>query len=186
MIDVRDNMIDAAVILLAQRGYQATSFHEVVTKSKSPRGSIYHHFPGGKDELIAAAITRQGQRAIALLDTLEGGSPTEVTAGFLAMWRALLSGAGFSTGCSLVGVTVSAGDANLVREAGAVFRAWHSRLAELFRAGGVDAETAMAFAALVLSASEGAVVIARAHASLDAFEMVARQLEAAASTLSAR
>ncbi len=184
MIDVRDNMIDAAVTLLAQRGYQATSFHEVVTKSKSPRGSIYHHFPGGKDELIAAAITRQGQRAIALLDALEGFPPTEVTAGFLAMWRALLSGTGFSTGCSLVGVTVSAGDAALVREAGTVFRAWHTRLAELLGAGGVDPATATSFAALLLSASEGAVIIARAQKSLDTFEMVARQLETAASALS--
>ena len=57
-------MIESAVVLLAKQGYRATSFDAVLERSKAPRGSIYHHFPGGKDELIAAAIDLAGARAI--------------------------------------------------------------------------------------------------------------------------
>jgi len=48
---VRDRMVQSAIILLAKRGYQATSFSEVLAGSQPPRGSIYHHFPEGKDQL---------------------------------------------------------------------------------------------------------------------------------------
>jgi TetR/AcrR family transcriptional regulator, lmrAB and yxaGH operons repressor len=60
---VRDRMVQSAIVLLAKRGYQATSFSEVLTESEAPRGSIYHHFPEGKDQLIAAAIEVAGARA---------------------------------------------------------------------------------------------------------------------------
>ena len=66
---VRDQMVDSAVILLAKHGLDGTSFTEVLTASGAPRGSIYHHFPGGKDELIAAAIEVAGARAVALLSS---------------------------------------------------------------------------------------------------------------------
>jgi TetR/AcrR family transcriptional repressor of lmrAB and yxaGH operons len=53
--DVRDRMIDGAIRLLAQRGLQATSFSEVLELTGAPRGSVYHHFPEGKDQLVSAA-----------------------------------------------------------------------------------------------------------------------------------
>ena len=53
---VRERMVDSAVVLLAKRGFQGASFSEVLAHSKAPRGSIYHHFPDGKEQLIAAAV----------------------------------------------------------------------------------------------------------------------------------
>ena len=78
--DVRDRMADTAARLLAERGYQSTSFSEVIDSSGAPRGSIYHHFPGGKDEPVAHALDRQAARVIAGLDRLEGRTPVEVVA----------------------------------------------------------------------------------------------------------
>ena len=49
-------MIDGAIRLLAKRGLQATSFSEVLALTGAPRGSIYHHFPEGKDQLIGAVL----------------------------------------------------------------------------------------------------------------------------------
>ena len=48
-------MIEAAMYLIASKGVQATSFADVLKASGAPRGSVYHHFPGGKDELVLAA-----------------------------------------------------------------------------------------------------------------------------------
>jgi AcrR family transcriptional regulator len=178
--DARDQMVRSAIVLLAQHGYQATSFGAVLEHSKAPRGSIYHHFPGGKDELIAAAVDRAGANAISLLDGLSGRSPLEVVEAFLAMWRAVLERSDFGAGCSVLAVAVSADSGGLVERAGSVFRAWSARLAELFVAGGRDPAPARALATLVIAASEGAVVLARAERDLAPFEAVAAQLRAAA------
>ncbi|MFM9150088.1 MAG: TetR/AcrR family transcriptional regulator, partial [Solirubrobacterales bacterium] len=56
----REKMIGGAASLLSQRGLQGTSFSEVLELTDTPRGSIYHHFPGGKDELVAEAIALLG------------------------------------------------------------------------------------------------------------------------------
>src|SRR5215813_15188975 len=88
---VRDNMIAGAARLLAQRGLQATSFSTVLAETSAPRGSIYHHFPGGKEELVTEAIEASRQHALSLIDQEMGASAVEVTRSFLTAWRALLT-----------------------------------------------------------------------------------------------
>ena len=68
-------MIAGAMKLLARRGLQATSFSEVLELTGAPRGSIYHHFPDGKDQLVAAAIALAGERALQPLEEIAGASP---------------------------------------------------------------------------------------------------------------
>jgi AcrR family transcriptional regulator len=175
---VREQMVDSAVILLATRGLDGTSFSEVLGASGAPRGSIYHHFPGGKDELIAAAIETAGGRAVALLRSLEGRSPEEIVDGFFAMWRAVLERSRFSAGCSVLAVTVAgsnggSGDAGgLLAAAGQVFRSWQSALAGVLAAGGVPAAAAEPFATLLIAASEGAVALSRAEQGYEPFDAV--------------
>ena len=54
--DTRRRMVATAAALLGSRGVRATSFSEVLARSRAPRGSIYHHFPGGKKELMRDAM----------------------------------------------------------------------------------------------------------------------------------
>ncbi len=84
-IDLGGRMVQSAVVLLAKKGVQATSSSEVLEASGEPRGSLYRQFPGGKDELIAAAVDLAGDGAIALLDRLEGWPTAEILDEFLAM-----------------------------------------------------------------------------------------------------
>lgn len=56
----RDRMVDSAIRLLATRGYQGASFSTILKDSKAPRGSIYHHFPGGKAEVVARVLRTTG------------------------------------------------------------------------------------------------------------------------------
>src|SRR5260370_18681306 len=87
---VRDQMLDGAIGLLAQQGLEATSVSEVLELTGAPRGSVYHHFPGGKDQLVGAAVDRAGARALLSLDGKQGASTEELTTVFLALWRELL------------------------------------------------------------------------------------------------
>src|SRR5258708_26004728 len=77
--NVCDRLIDGAIRLVAQRGLQATSFAEVLELTGAPRGSVYHHFPGGKDQLVGAAVDRAGARALQTLDRKQGASAEELT-----------------------------------------------------------------------------------------------------------
>src|SRR4051812_45966638 len=76
--DSRRKMIESTVTLLAKHGLDATSFSDVIAHSGTPRGSIYHHFPEGKDQLVDAALTLAGERALSVLDVVEGATPAEV------------------------------------------------------------------------------------------------------------
>jgi AcrR family transcriptional regulator len=169
-------MVQSAVILLAKKGVQATSFSEVLEASGAPRGSLYHHFPDGKDELIAAAVDLAGDRAIGLLDGLTGLPNDEILDAFLGMWRAVLDRSQFSAGCSVLAVTIAPSTPELLEHASSVFRAWRGRLAELFVAGGLTPDAARRYATSVVAASEGAVVLSRAEQSFEPFDLVAEEL----------
>jgi TetR/AcrR family transcriptional repressor of lmrAB and yxaGH operons len=171
---VRERMIAGAVRLLAQQGLQATSFSEVLALTGAPRGSIYHHFPGGKDQLVAAAVDAAGAHALEVLAPLAGSGPVVVTETFLGLWRLLLEHTSTTMGCAVLAVTVATDSGELLDKAGAVFRAWRARLAELLAAGGLP--NSDAFAATLIAASEGAVVMARASRSLEPFDAVAAYL----------
>jgi TetR/AcrR family transcriptional repressor of lmrAB and yxaGH operons len=184
--DVRARMIESAVLLLAQRGLQATSFTEVLEASAAPRGSIYHHFPAGKDQLIGSALELAADRMHGLLDTWEGATAQEVTDAFLGVWRVILTRSQLRAGCAVLAVTVATDSPELLDRTAAVFRDWRTRLAQLLERGGLPAGVAAGFATTLVAASEGAVVMSRAEQSMEPFELVADELSARLRELSAR
>src|SRR5690349_18488815 len=121
---VRDRMVDGAVALLATRGVEGTSFAEVLAATDAPRGSVYHHFPGGKTELVHAALELAGQRARTAMDATRGHPATVVVERFLDLWRGLLDVSRCTAGCAVVAVTVAAADDDLIEHAGSIFRTW--------------------------------------------------------------
>src|SRR5580704_6759013 len=179
---VRERMVESAVVLLAKHGFQGASFSEVLARSGTPRGSIYHHFPDGKEQLIAAAVDHAGAQAVQLLDTLDGRGAMEIVDGFMAMWRSVLQRSGLTAGCSVLAVTVSADSRELLNRAAQAFRSW---LAGLLRSAGLSPDDADGFATMLIAASEGAVVLARAQQALAPFETVHQQLRAIAAQYSA-
>ena len=142
----------------------------------APRGSIYHHFPEGKDQLIDAAIELAGDRALGVLDAVEGAPPIEVTRYFLDLWRQVLVRSNLRAGCAVLAVTVATDSPDLLDHAASIFRAWRARLAELYVTGGLEHAAAARLAVTVVAASEGAVVVSRAERSLEPFELVVEQL----------
>jgi len=174
--DARRKMIESAVTLLATRGLQGTAFSDVLARSGAPRGSIYHHFPEGKDELVDAAIELAGDRALRVLDAVQDSPPKEVTRYFLDLWREVLVRSDLRAGCAVLAVTVATDSPDLLGHAARIFRAWRGRLADLYARGGMDADAAARLATTVVAASEGAVVVSRAERTLEPFELVATQL----------
>ena len=174
--NIKQTMIERTAVLLAKKGLQGASFSEILEASGAPRGSLYHHFPEGKDQLVAAAVDLAGSVLIDFMDRCAGQSAEDVVLHFLTLWRAVLMRSECESGCAVLAVTVATDSNELLAHATAVFRAWRERLAELLKQGGLPAESARRFAMVMIASVEGAVVLSRADQSLEAFEVVAEQL----------
>src|SRR6202789_2827807 len=150
-------MIERTAVLLAKKGLQGTSFSEVLQASGAPRGSLYHHFPGGKDELVLAAMDAAGRRAEALLGPVRGQPADKAAETFIALWRAVLTRSGFEAGCAVLAVTVTSGSPELRDRAAQIFRTWRTLLAGILNEGGLPHKRADGLAAMLISTCEGAV-----------------------------
>jgi AcrR family transcriptional regulator len=173
-------MLASTAVLIRERGARATSIDDVLAHSGAPRGSVYHHFPDGKDQLVTAALQLAGSRALAAVDEWAGRTPVQVTEAFLALWRTVLVRSQLRAGCAVLAVTVATDSPDLLAVAADVFRSWRARLAAAFEEGGLAPVAAARFAATLVAASEGGVVMSRAEQSMEPFELVAEELVARA------
>jgi AcrR family transcriptional regulator len=174
--DVKTRMMQKAALSLAAKGLQRTSFSEVLKASGAPRGSLYHHFPGGKEELVLGALDLAGDFALQPLAHLSGRPATEIAQAFIALWRRVLSASHFGSGCAIAAVAVAAETPELLNRAAKVFRNWASHIGALLVEGGIAEDRAPALATLLISACEGAVILARAERSFGPLDLVAPEL----------
>lgn len=176
----RERMIRSAALLVRERGIEATSFSDVLAASGAPRGSIYHHFPAGKSQLIAEATEWSGSTiATGLERALAGGDPVAAMHAFIATWRGVLADSDFDAGCPVVAASVeSAANPGAREAAAAAFNAWNDALAEALERAGADTDRAKSLATLIVAAVEGAIVQCRALRSLDPLDRVEAELTA--------
>jgi AcrR family transcriptional regulator len=177
--DARQRMIESAALLTRERGVEATSFSDVLAHSGAPRGSIYHHFPDGKAQLIEEATRYAGDFiAAGLASSLTQQDPVAALRRFIATWRRVLRESDFGAGCPVLAATLEGERTPGARDAaGAAFSRWEDLLAAAFEEQGVTRERAHSLATLSIAAIEGAIVLARAERSLTPLERVARELE---------
>ena len=177
--NVRREMAQGAVRLLATKGLEGTSVPEVLDAVGAPRGSVYHHFPGGKQELIEAALELARGHAKYAMAEVSGEPATVVVERFVGLWEQLLRGSKLTAGCAVMAVAVAAGDnIDLLNHSGAIFSGWRDQMTSLLESGGIMPDEAEDLASLVIAACEGAVAIARAEGEMVAFRSVAGQLVA--------
>ena len=176
----RDRLLDAAVDLLQRQGYHGTGLNELLERSGAPRGSLYHYFPGGKEEIGAEAIARAGDQVAAAVAHLMRAKPTaadavQALAGLLA---AGLEASDFERGCPVAttALEVTPRSEPIRAAVQASFESWLAPLREGLEAAGFGAEEATRRADLAIAALEGALVLARARQNADVLRAAGRQL----------
>jgi AcrR family transcriptional regulator len=176
--DPRRRMLASAALLMRERGVDATSFSDVLEHSGAPRGSIYHHFPGGKTQLVEEATRAAGRFVAAGLEAaLAESDPVTALERFVDSWSAILRDTEFNAGCTILAVAVAGDQPPQARDAAAeVFTSWESILADAYERHQVPAGRARSLATLAVASLEGAVVLARAQRSLDPLKRVAGEL----------
>ncbi|WP_439098549.1 LmrA/YxaF family transcription factor [Amycolatopsis vastitatis] len=155
---------------------------DVVAHAEAPRGSLQHYFPGGKDQLIAEAVAWAGdyaaRRVARVAAKLEDPTPGKLFEAMAAQWRDEFTTAGFDAGCPLVAtVADTAATSDDLREAvGKAFDGWQRPVAATLEQLGVPPARSPSLAVLMLSALEGAIVLARAHRDVAPLDTVVAEL----------
>jgi AcrR family transcriptional regulator len=137
---------------------------DVAAVGKAPRGSIYHHFPGGKRQLAVEAATLEGTEIRALIErSLERDGVRGTLARFGEIFRHRVANHPERIGCPVAAAALARPeDPALAAAATAAFQSWEAPIAAALEGEGVSAEDAAAFAGLVVSTIEGALIRARA------------------------
>ncbi|WP_234356785.1 TetR/AcrR family transcriptional regulator [Streptomyces sp. NBRC 110028] len=177
--DSRDRMILSAAALLREHGASATSIDRVLAHSGAPRGSVYHHFPGGRTQLIDEAVALAGDFIAGLIAAAtQADDPVRAVDAFFALWRDRLVESGFRAGCPIVAVAVETNDdaPQLARSAATVFARWREALAVLFIRHGLTEERGRRLGAFIIAAVEGAVIMCRAEQSTAPLEAAAAEI----------
>lgn len=176
--DSRSRMVRSAATLIRTHGVTATSFSEVLERSGAPRGSIYHHFPNGKEELAIDAIRWTQDWTLAYQRRCPGNTPEEVLDWFVRLWREVVVGSKATEGCAIVGVAVDtrADDEELMAAVRGAFDSCVELLTDQYRAAGVPADRARSIAVTTVAGMEGAVILCRAERSVRPLEAVAGEL----------
>ncbi|HLY49159.1 MAG TPA: TetR family transcriptional regulator [Solirubrobacteraceae bacterium] len=162
----KDRIIETSAELFRRQGYSATGVKQIVTAAQAPFGSLYHFFPGGKEELGAAAVRASGAIYAQLIPAVFDPAPDVLTGvrNFFAVAAAHLEETDYEDACPIATVALEVSSiSETMREACAeVFESWITLGAARFAAAGFDADTARELTVAMLAALEGAFVLARA------------------------
>jgi AcrR family transcriptional regulator len=178
----RERMVFSAAQLIRRGGVASTGMREVAAHAGAPRGSLQHYFPDGKEQLVNEAVDWAGRYAgnkvAHFLAVLPEPTPGGLFAEMVRQWTDEYQGTGFAGGCPVAAATVDCAQstASTRQAASAAFTAWNGSVARALVGLGVPEERADALATLMISALEGAILIARAERDVRALMTVSREL----------
>ena len=166
MRDTRDRLVQVSAALLQRQGLTGTGIKQILAEAQAPFSSLYHHFPGGKEELATAAVRASGARYQALVEGVWDEAPDVISAVAAVFEGAAetLEASDFAVACPIATVALEVASTNeTLRLATAeVFDSWIASGAARFEAENISPEDARALALTVIALLEGAFVLGRA------------------------
>jgi AcrR family transcriptional regulator len=179
MATTRERIVESSADLFRRQGYAATGVKQIVTAAQAPFGSMYHHFPGGKEQLGAEAVRTSGALYELLIPAVFDPAPDLVSAvrAFFAGAAEHLRETDYEDACPIatVALEVSSSSETMRQACADVFDSWIVAGMPRFTAAGLDEATARRLLVGMISALEGAFVLARATRSTEALDIAGGQ-----------
>lgn len=174
----REDMLRSAAMLFRERGIEATSLAEVIEHSGAPRGSIYHHFPRGKPQLVEEATRTAGALMGAMISAgLVKEGPAETLRAIIDGFRVQLEATDYTAGCPVAPAAFEAvSTPAALAAAGESFSSWVETIAAALWQRGLARERSYALATLAVSAIEGALIVAKAQRSTVSLDRIESEL----------
>lgn len=171
-VGTRDRILFASAALMRRRGYAGTGLKQVVTEAHAPFGSLYHFFPGGKEQLAEEVLRSGGAFFLALFEYIldeAGDDPVRGVEDFFRGAGETLVATDYQDACPIATVAGEVASTNeTLRIATAdVFESWIAAGTARFAAAGVDATRARALTLSMICALEGAFLLCRSLRSTE-------------------
>ncbi len=162
-------MVSTTAKLLQRQGYHGTGLNQIVAVADAPKGSIYFHFPGGKEQLTVEAIAHSAAYLEAAMDKQPSTTAVVALDSYLAAVGRRLERTEFCEGCPIatVALDVGAASAEIGGACATAFDRLIERIGSWIEAEGVDTSVAHDRAFLVLAALEGALMLAKVNRSIE-------------------
>ncbi|HEV7975265.1 TetR/AcrR family transcriptional regulator [Amycolatopsis sp.] len=178
--DTRQRILDTAAELFHTQGYHATGLNQLTSVGSAPKGSLYFHFPGGKEQLAAEAIAVSSAQLCEVLKKLVVQAPDAAT-GIESVVNALaqsLLDSDFQRGCPLATVALDvASESELIRQSCVDgYGSWHDALADYLIQQGLSAERAADLTTVVLASIEGGLLLAKTKRDIAPLRAIAVHL----------
>jgi len=180
----RDRIVAAAAQLYGRYGYNGVGLKQVAAESGSPIGSLYHFFPGGKEELAAEALRMSGAGYQTLVEGILENMP-DLASGIeqsFAIAAEVLESSGWVDACWIETVALEVASTNEpLREVTAeIFDRWIESATAWIESHGIASEEARALGIAYITGLEGAFVLARSLRSREPLLATGRMLAASA------
>ncbi|MGV9364105.1 TetR/AcrR family transcriptional regulator [Amycolatopsis sp. NPDC003731] len=165
MARTKERIMAAGAELFRRNGYAGTGLKQIVAEANAPFGSLYHFFPGGKEQLGAEVIRTSGLAYIALFDLFIAPADDVVSGieAFFAAGIATLEATDYVEGCPIATVALEVASTNepLRKATADVFTAWIDAGTEKFAKFGLTREAARTLTITAVNNLEGAFVLCR-------------------------
>jgi TetR/AcrR family transcriptional repressor of lmrAB and yxaGH operons len=165
----RQTVVWAAAKLFRRQGYSGTGLRDILAASGAPRGSLYHHFPGGKEEIGAAAVTAAGSLVTETFQELANlsNSPANFLRRYTDLLVRWLEASKFRDGCPITTTLLETtpGSAAITAAGRAVVDDWSGVMEMLLARHGWPAERIAPTATAIIAGLEGALMLARVRGS---------------------
>ena len=177
--DTRTKMLVSAAQVMRERGAAGVTIDEVLARSGAPRGSVYYHFPDGRNQILTEALRYSGDAITAMIDDAAGWGARALLREFVEFWVRQLSDSNFTAGCPVVAAAIGSDndDPKLSADAGVILGRWCTALTRAFVNDGFDDAGAASLAVTSIAALEGAIVLCRSTRTADPLRQVGDQLE---------
>jgi TetR/AcrR family transcriptional repressor of lmrAB and yxaGH operons len=178
--DSKEKTLSAAVKLFSQRGYHGTGLQDILEAGGAPRGSLYFHFPKGKEQIGEAAVQlgTDGVRQFIADAAQTSGNVQAFLVKLARGMAANLERSGYREGCPVAttALETAAQSDVLGRAARTAFQTWEQEIKRALISFGMTANQADRTATAVLSQLEGALLLARTYRSLEPMQRAEKAL----------
>jgi AcrR family transcriptional regulator len=180
MAGTRQRIIEAAAVSFMQKGYAASGLKKISTDSAATFGSLYHFFPGGKDELAAETLRWSGRAYQHLVVGVIDGAP-DIVSGVRSCFEGAavaLELSGFADACpiAVVALEVASTDEPLRQVTAEIFAEWLEAIESRLAAGGIAPDRARALAPVLVAGLEGGFLLSRAAKDASAMRAIGRSM----------
>ena len=173
--ETKHRIVERSAELFRRQGFAGTGVKQIVAEASAPFGSLYHFFPGGKEQLGEEVIRWSGAIYGQLIDVFfgPGADPVSATRDFFAAAATTLRETDYADACPIATVALEVSSTNEpMRQACAdVFDSWVDAATQRLVESGLPRTRSRSLAVSIVALLEGAFVLARALRSTEPLDI---------------